>query len=279
MSIHIQAYSVCLHNSHAPSSQALKKSSVVKFYMGPARVYLVSGSANLKNILRAPISSIDNSVLLVLTAANLWGWSSKDVARIKKDVSGRGKKPQPGAEHLAERDRFFFQQHHIYNQFLTQHRAANRLAEVFYQLLCAKLDAQQPIGSSRTVGILDLLRTDVTDAAIRTLMGSRIFEHHPDIVQVFWEYETRAITLFLGVPRWLNRRAYTARDRLNLIIKDYMRLADASGPDGDKEAETGDEFWDERTGSRVFRELRNWFKEYNYDDANAPGFFSAFVFG
>lgn len=267
------------------TSQALATSNIVQFNLGPTRAYLVSGSANLKDIFRSS-TTFDNKPFLEILAHNFWGWSRKDVRRIKQDTSGRGKKPAPGAEHIA--DRFFFPQHHVYNQFLAHPRASGRLAEVFYQLLCENLDKhmqQRVVGSSRYVGLYELLRGDVTDAAIRTLLGSRVFERHPNLVDTWWEFERDAMLLFFGVPRWVNSRPYRSRERMNVAMEDYVRLADehdaAMAGGGGEEAASADDtdaFWNAQTGARISRELIRWFREHKYEERNIPRFFPGLVF-
>lgn len=259
-------------------SQALENSSVVAFSLGPMWAYIVSGKANLKTIMRSSNSNIDNAALITMASKNLWGFSKKDYARVKQDSTGRGKKPVPGSEHVSERDRFFSQQHHIYAEFLTHSRASSRLADVFNELLGREL-AKQPVGAVRTVGVYEFLRTDVTEAAIRALLGEEIFEVHPNLNETWHEYEDMAPLLFAGKPRWLGARPYKARDALNVVMKDYMRLASeaAESAEGEGTETEADAFWNKKSGARVSREMLKWFRTYNYDDESAMGFFSAFL--
>lgn len=265
---------------HFTIRQALTGSNIVQFNLGPTRAYLVSGSTNLKDIFRSSTSNFDNRVAIILVAQNVMDWSRKDVARLKQDTSGRGKKPSPGSEHIT--DRIFFQQHHIYNQFLTHPRAAGRLAEVFYQLLCENMDNQQSIGSSRCVGVYELLKSDVSDAAIRTLLGSRVFEQHPKLIETWWAFNDDAFSLFFGVPRFVNSRPYKSRERMAVIMEDWVRRAVehniAMAVGGEEVASDSDAFWDAQTGSRVSREMIRWFTEQKYEKRSITGYMVGFLF-
>lgn len=120
---------------------------------------------------------------------------------------------------------------------------------------------------------------------MRTLLGSRVFELHPGLIDVWWEYERDAILLFIGVPRWLNSWPYKARERLNLIMEGYVHLAD----EHDAKTAGGGEETDNDAGGASFVVGRSiwfsalagvirWFRQYNYEERNIPGFFSSLLF-
>ncbi|KAF3765693.1 putative cytochrome P450 [Cryphonectria parasitica EP155] len=253
--------------------EALQNSSVIKFYLGPTTAYVVRGAANVQEIFRtSSTSKFESDIMIEMVAARQWGMPKKDLDKIKRDKSGRSKKPLPGTEDLPEQDRFFYAQHHIYSEYLAHLRSSTGLAEVFYKFVTDKLDAE-PVGAWKTVSLVGFCRMEVAEAAIRTLLGSQVVDNHPDFLDAFWKWEADAVLLFFGVPRWLNSRPYDARERLNRIMKDYMRLADQFDFDGpDSEV-----VWEERSGSRVAREMLKYYRGTDFDDEGIAGYYATFL--
>lgn len=145
---------------------------------------------------------------------------------------------------------------------------------MFYGLLSEKLDTQ-PVGTWRTLNLFKFSLADVTEAAIRTLLGSQLFEQHSDVADAVWGFDTGSVLLYFGIPRWLNSQPYKARERLNRIMRDYIRLADQfdwDGPDAQVE-------WDKRSGARVSRELVKFFARADFDEEGVAGFFGTLLIG
>lgn len=90
-------------------------------------------------------------------------------------------------------------------------------------------------------------------SATATLMGPRILELTPDILDDFRLYDNNLLKFLFGWPRWMAREAYQARDRLRDAVEKWH--ADAhknAGASVDQIAATDPEF-DAYFGSKLIR--------------------------
>lgn len=88
----------------------------------------------------------------------------------------------------------------------------------------------------------------VTEANIKAMIGSKITELDPNIVQKFWQAKQYAPEYFLGLPRWLIPSAFAARDR---VVESVMKWHEYGFSHGNH-TDTGpaDPDWDPIWGSK-----------------------------
>lgn len=73
--------------------------------------------------------------------------------------------------------------------------------------------------------LYSFLQGIVSRATIEALMGSKIFEINPEIVQDFWTFERGTPKFIRCCPRWLMPTQYKARDRIFETLKELDHLA------------------------------------------------------
>lgn len=97
--------------------------------------------------------------------------------------------------------------------------------------------------------LYDFLQRLISHATVETLMGSKIFEINPNIIQDFWTFERGTPKFLRFVPRWLMPSNYRARDRvfntllqLDELASQHLSRLQPSDPD-----------WEPYLGSRFLR--------------------------
>lgn len=73
--------------------------------------------------------------------------------------------------------------------------------------------------------LYNFLQGLVSRATIEALMGSKIFEINPNIVEDFWTFERGTPQFIRCLPRWLMPTQYKARDRIFDTLKKLDDLA------------------------------------------------------
>ncbi|KAI1087870.1 cytochrome P450 [Rostrohypoxylon terebratum] len=87
-----------------------------------------------------------------------------------------------------------------------------------------------------------------TRANIEAMMGSKILELNPNLVEDFWYAKNFAPDYFRGLPRWLAPNIYSARDRILEPIKKWHNYAFAHGDHTNTGPQDPD--WDPIWGSK-----------------------------
>ncbi|KAI0180581.1 cytochrome P450 [Hypoxylon sp. FL1284] len=91
----------------------------------------------------------------------------------------------------------------------------------------------------------------VSSATIEALMGSKVFEINPNIVEDFWTYERATPQFIRCFPRWLIPTPYKARDRIFDTMKKLEELASQNVPRLSSGPE--DPEWEPYLGSKFLR--------------------------
>lgn len=196
-----------------------------------------------------------------------------ELERFAVDHSGVGKSPSPGSEGRPAEERYWYGIHNIYAEYLSRAPKTNRLGEKYYDLFMAKLN-EQPVDTWETVSIFRFCKNDMAQCAIEALVGSRIFELNPGLVDAFWDFESSVGRLYMGLPSWINPQPLNRRERFFGMVNKYLGSAWEHfdwGTNGDAE-------WDPHFGARVSRELAKWVKERGFSEHTASAFLGTFVF-
>ena len=244
----------------------LRCSNIISYYLGPNKVYLVTGAQNIRAMFSSP-KGIRSDKFLLLVMDNMMAFPKADIAKFANDKSGRLPLAAGGAPDQAQR--YWASQHRIMHDFLARADPATKLAASYEREFSARLEAQLPLGVWKPLRVLDFLRDHMAEAAIISLVGTRIFELSPDLLEALWEFDEIAANIAWGPPKWANRRAWNRRDRLHKVCARYLESAwanfDWNGPDADAD-------WEPHFGARFSRELAKWMKEEgNFSDQASAG--------
>ncbi len=90
----------------------------------------------------------------------------------------------------------------------------------------------------------------VFEAAVHSMFGTYILSLNPTLADDFWNYNKFIGALFMGLPRWLNPKAYRAREKMVDNVRRWLRYA-REHCDIEK---VGDVDWEPYYGSKFIRE-------------------------
>ncbi|OQD61338.1 hypothetical protein PENPOL_c017G07004 [Penicillium polonicum] len=266
-------YMTDMHGFLQRVSSAQLNSRIVKFRLGPKKIYMVSGEKNIQAINR-PSHSISPDVFFIDVMANVWGAKTEELASFAADKSGRSKNPIAGHEVKPGQVRLWHGQHHVYSEYLQRTDHANALSDKYMELFNQRL-TNQPLGEWREVSLSEFFHREMAEAALVALMGSRIVELNPDFWPAMWEFARLAPRLMWGLPRWMSPKPWKIRSEFHGMCRKYLdagdREFDWNGPDVDAE-------WEPLYGSRMARELISWSKK-NLSPETTAGMVATFVFG
>ncbi|KAK7978389.1 Cholesterol 7-alpha-monooxygenase [Apiospora saccharicola] len=207
----------------------------VTMRLGPISMYLIFGAENVQAIFRNSRSlSFEHMQLRI--AEKVKGLPTSDKAKLGLDDSGSGSVPlndQRGDE------RIWHNLHNIYLKNLTERSAVDFLTRKFVVEFAKQIDALP--WKQTTTGLY---------AFLQQYQGKA--ENQVQFSDTFWEYDAAFMTLMQGMPRFMCRKGWAARDRTLEATKMWLREAtEAANHSQDKHA---DPDWDESFGHRLVRE-------------------------
>ncbi|KAK0724413.1 cytochrome P450 [Lasiosphaeris hirsuta] len=244
---------------------ALCEKGIVQFYVGPAKAYLVSGASNIATMFRAS-GSVSSDIFILMVKQHIWNMTPNDLAKFKRDKTGRLPKPVPGTENHPEDQRYWAGMHAIMHRYLARTNETNVLARSFQRFFGERLD-KLPLGEGVEVGVYEFLLDNMAGAAVTAINGQRICEMIPGLLDMIWTFDEIAASLVWGLPRWLNRKAYDKRDRLIDAAQRYLEEAIRTF---DWEGEENPE-WEPVFGSRFTREWVRYLKDRGFDLRSIAG--------
>ncbi|KAK2742466.1 hypothetical protein FQN57_005357 [Myotisia sp. PD_48] len=106
-------------------------------------------------------------------------------------------------------------------------------------------------GEWQVVDFCEMAKRHFTLASIPSLFGSRIMEVWPRVYEDLWEFDDHIFTLALSLPRLLNWKAWTARQRCLDGLVAWEQAAVKGYPIEKAVSEDCD--WDEFWGTRIIR--------------------------
>ncbi|RAH41200.1 cytochrome P450 [Aspergillus brunneoviolaceus CBS 621.78] len=266
-------YMTDMHGFLQRVASAQCRSNIIKFRLGPKKIYMVSGEKNIQAI-NTPSHSISPEVFFLDVMANVWGAKPAELVKFRQDKSGRRKNPIPGHELPPGEPRLWHGQHHIYSEFLQRTDRANFLTTKYFDLFSDRL-VQQPLNEWREVRLCEFFESEMAEAALEALMGPRLVELNPGFWPTMWEFARIAPQLMWGLPRWMNPGPWKTQADFQTMCRRYIDAAakafDPTGPEADAE-------WEPQYGSRMARELVKWATE-NLSPETTAGMVATFIFG
>lgn len=238
---------------------AMRDSSVVRCYLGPKAVYLVTGQQGLRTVFgRELVHSVTNQEQMTgFALPTLYRMKPDEVRRWENDKSGVTKIPISGTEHMPSRQRLWFNYEHIYAEYLGKPQYVKPQVDMFRHTFGTALE-RYSADEWKTISILELCRGEIAGAAISVLFGPDLVKLTPDFIDRFWSFDEHVFSLVLGIPKWINSAPSKAHDRYVAAIETWLNRAltkfDWEGPDAEAD-------WEPRFGARAVREMVKWMKE------------------
>ncbi|MCJ1323140.1 hypothetical protein MMC15_008493 [Xylographa vitiligo] len=241
---------------------ALKATSLVKFYQGTNLVYLVSGPKNVQAIFGRSHNVNNDDIMLRLNLPTWYRLSKTDLKRFAADKSGRGRVPLASAESMPQHRRYFFGYEHVHNEYLAKTQYLNPLVEHYRHQICQALDGYR-VHESTTLSVRDFCKREVTRCALHTLIGPKIFELTPNFLDLLWDFDDVIFSLAVGFPRWVYSRPHKVHERFLAAVQGYLDSAWAHF-DWNTASPAA---WEPHFGAQVSREVVKWFRD---SELNGP---------
>jgi hypothetical protein len=168
----------------------------------------------------------------------------------KADDSGMSARQRKDSS-IAQSDRIHYWQAITAQNYLSgQHLLG--LSERYLTTLRRNLDALDIKDDwTELPDLYKFLQMNVTRSALESLMGSKILEMHPTLVEDFWTFDNNVPRFLRCMPRWLIPSAYRNRDRLLRMIKEWHAYAHLHSDCSDLGSEAPD--WDEYFGHKLVK--------------------------
>lgn len=202
-----------------------------------------------------------------------------DVAKFSQDRSGGAVQPRIGSDGVPPPEkRIWYAMHRMYDEGLLGAHPVKAFSASFQTFFGQQL-ASFPAGEwADEVQIFEFLKQNMSIAATRAVLGTRMLDDNPDFVDAFWQYEKFVETLAFGLPKWLNRRGVRARNRFRAMCVKWYEVADREfdwdgiGPDKGPD-------WEPVFGSRISRGLAQWAKSFDFSTESIGAAYALFHFG
>lgn len=234
-------------------SDNLKGRNIMKFWLGPRGVYLITGSKNVQYVLRNS-GELSSNELSMMAIKQLDSVLPQDINRFKADESGRSRIP---SGEVGEEGRIWAPNHQIFSALPTT-AVVDLMTNKFIQLFSETIARYQ---KSNSIRLYSFLRKELATCATIALSGEELLKQNPNFVETMWEFDSYAFPLVFGVPRFLYPKAYAARDAYHEMGDRFLNAAfekfDWSGP----EAETD---WEPIFGTRFHRTHSKFLKDRGF---------------
>lgn len=212
--------------------------------LGPIQMYLIMGAGNIQSIFRHS-KQLSFEFMQLRIAEKVKGLPASDAQQLGQDDSGTGSVP---LSNITENGRIWHKLHSIYLKNLTDKKAVDFLTNKFVFEFSKQL--QSVPWQSETMGLYGFLQKYQFNASTITLVGPRILQFSPQFADSFWDYDAAFMTLMQGMPKFMRRGGWAARDRCLEATKNWL----ASATEKSDSASDDDLDWDENFGHRLVRE-------------------------
>ncbi len=141
--------------------------------------------------------------------------------------------------------------HKMFQDHLLRTESVNQLTTQFIKVMKEQI-ADTLTEGTRETGVYAWIQDIMFKASTTALFGQTILDLNPNLKEEFFEYDRVFMSLFFGIPKWMNGEAHRIRTRvINGVENWHAKMREASkghivDPDGDVD-------WEPRYGSRLGR--------------------------
>lgn len=204
-----------------------------------------------------------------------------DLRKFAEDKSGGANYPRKGS-HLSTpspEKRIWHAMHRMNENGLMNEASVTAFTRT-YQAFFNEHISDIPVGEwIDDVHIFAYLRRSMTSSATNAMLGRRILDLFPDLVEAFWDWEQYGETLAFGVAEWFNKPAIAARDRFCDMCFKWFLIArrEYRRDDVGNTVKFGE--WEPILGSEMSRGHVQWMDDFKFSDRTIGGIFALFSFG
>ncbi|OJD19520.1 hypothetical protein AJ78_00491 [Emergomyces pasteurianus Ep9510] len=166
-------------------------------------------------------------------------------------------------------------------EFLLKSERVNELTANFARLLrdhlAQELDTSPQEG--RQVDLKAWARSRIFRASTDTIFGSSLLQEYPELEEDFFEFDRQFLSLFFGLPGFLSRKAYSARDKVFAGIIRWQNKMEEVTQQGSKIVPVDSIDWEPIFGSRANRVRQFYYHDRGIDVRTRAALDSGFLFG
>ncbi|KAH6652390.1 putative cytochrome P450 [Truncatella angustata] len=255
----------------------LNKKGLAQFNLVNNRVFVVRGQENIQTVFGSSHRLGTEPIFVSFFFPVFYRMPKEDARRFARDLSGSGRLPAPGHEHLPAEKRIWQGYEHLFTKWMSQRGTCLQpITEHLVQCYSRRLEECFAVDKLTTISLFDFCKQLVMGSYTEATFGPRIFEINPNLIQAFWELDSQIPVLALRIPGWLYAKPYKKQEAFFDMIRKWKASAlanfDVNGPAVDSN-------WEPNFGARINREVLFWIKENGFSDEFATGSLSMFVFG
>ena len=168
----------------------------------------------------------------------------------------------------------------INHEFLLRSDRVNELTSEFTKTLAEQFKNVLPGGDGVTqeIGIYYFLKPRMFAASTTAFMGKKILDECPNLCDLFFDFDSVMLTLFFGIPKWINPGAYKIREAVLDPMERFHKIMYDKyvGKPVDPE---GDVSWEPDFGSRTNRVRQEYYERRGLNMRSRAGMDLGFLFG
>ena len=160
------------------------------------------------------------------------------------------------------------------HHYMMEKTAVDGLTGKFLEVFKLKLEEEYDTldaKEGKTVGLNRWLISQMFPASTTSLFGSRALEVYPELQTDFFEFDRVILSLFFGLPRFLNRKAFEARDKVSkgMLKWQELMIKESNGKPADPDGEVD---WEPIWGSRLNRAKQMYYMSEGISVAGRAAF-------
>ncbi|KAM0222085.1 hypothetical protein ACHAPA_009664 [Fusarium lateritium] len=227
----------------------------IRMRLGNVHAYLIHGTKNVQQVFRCS-KELTFEEFALRVAQKVKRLPAHDAALVAKDISGSSRLP---LTETRDEDRIWRKFHEIYEHHLIGSTAVSALTELFINTMIDELSTVATQGPIE-IGIDEFMKLHMFRASTIALAGQRVFDVDPNFADVFWDYDEDFMSLLYGVPKFLCRKGWNARDKCLETVKSYLDQGWQNLDWHDCHEKNPD--WEPNFGSKLVREREVAMEKY-----------------
>ncbi|KAI2780488.1 cytochrome P450 [Daldinia loculata] len=228
---------------------------------------IVANPSHIQTIFKSS-KQLTSKPAILYSLKQIFKSPARAVAFYAADNSGIAAAPRKGSN-VEHHNRIDFHESHTVQEFLSgQH--LTHIADRYLTTLQRNLSSSFTSHADDWMEYPDLyqfIQIQATRASIETIMGSKILEINPNIIDDFWEFDNNVPQFLKGLPRWMIPAPFKARDRVHDSIKKWHAYAHAHSDCS--QIRTNDPEWEPFFGTKMIRARQNYMLKMKPMDADA----------
>ncbi|KEF56519.1 uncharacterized protein A1O9_06706 [Exophiala aquamarina CBS 119918] len=232
--------------------------------LGGQKAHVISSAAAVQALFKD--KSVSRELFNHQLARNSLGTSQADAERMWPSAAAIAKG--------AEKDRKLSMEA-LNHEYLLSQAAVSALTSKFTECFNASLQAAELDSEWTTVDLLSWLKTKMFDASTTAVLGTKILEMNPDLVEQYWHYDAGFLPRFYGLPKWLKPEAYRGMEEMIARTEGWVKhVLDQCDQNPPEEPE-----WEPMFGAKLVRARHRFYEREGVTLRGKAAFDLGLLFG